>query len=137
MPLSPLFATTEDLAQEFSQAQSFTYTHEFVNMMISLGVVLTLLIATVWFLKRIMNARHTKLNELHSIQILEKRMLSQKSSLYLIEVHGKTVLIGDSASGIQKVMDVDSTLLEEEPQEIEEMEDSEKKWWKKLLTINA
>lgn len=137
MPLSPIFATTQDLAQEFSQAQSFTYTHEFVNMMISLGVVLVLLIGTVWFLKKIMNARHTKLNEMHAIRILEKRMLSQKAALYLVEVNGKTVLIGDSPSGIQKVMEVNFEALEEDPQEIEHLEESDKKWWKKLLTLHA
>lgn len=98
-----LLAQTLPEFDELSQGKTYTYLSEFVNMLISLGVVLTLLMATVWVLKKIMHSRLTHLNNTSAIRVLEKRVLGQKSALYLVEVMGKGALISESSAGIQMI----------------------------------
>jgi len=93
----------------YSDEGSFTdysYGGDFVKMLFVLGLIVFLLIACAWFLKRFMATRVEQMNKSNAIKILERRTLSQKALLYLVEVHGKQILIGESASGINCLGDV-------------------------------
>jgi flagellar biogenesis protein FliO len=65
-----------------------------------------------------MLSRSRHLNNATSIQILERRSLSPKSSLYLVKVESKKILIADSPTGVSLVCDSlpeeESVLIEEE-----------------------
>ncbi len=72
------------------------FPHYFRRMLLSLGLLVGLLILTVWALKRLMRSREKEINEQKKIKIIEKRVLSSKSLLYLVEVDGERVLLSES-----------------------------------------
>jgi len=57
--------------------------------------------------KKISHGRLRNFNYLKSIKIIEKRPLSPKSMLYLIEVGGKQVLIAESQLEVRTVASLD------------------------------
>ena len=66
------------------------------RMLLSLAACIVLLVISVWFLRRLMQSRFQRPSTSQSIQILEKRMISPKSALYLVEIEGKKVLVAES-----------------------------------------
>jgi flagellar biogenesis protein FliO len=133
-----VFAQTED----FSFGQSYNYTNDFVNMLLSLLVVILVLMGTLWVLKKLMRSRLTYLNDTSAIRVLEKRVLNQKAALYLVEVMGKGVLICESSAGIQTLTTVEGEEWEAELASLNEPEESPAEstlssWWKKLTRRHA
>ena len=66
--------------------------------------LLTLVILTIWILRKMGRARFLNGTSLKSIKILERRPLSPKSILYLIEVDQKQILIAESQLQVRSVM---------------------------------
>lgn len=79
--------------------EEINYWQEFSKMMVMLGLILGVVLLIAWFLKVFLNKRIKQVNESNIIKVLERRNLSQKSMMYLIEVYNRQFLIGDSASG--------------------------------------
>lgn len=90
-------------SETVNEGQRYSYLGEVVNMLITLCVILVLIFLTVWFLKKMMRSRVKTLNRTNGIKILERRVLTQKSSLYLVDVLGKGVVISESAAGLQLI----------------------------------
>ncbi len=76
-----------------------SYWKEFIRMMVVLGIILGVVLVIAWLLRNFLNSRVKTINENNIIKLIERRNLSQKSMLYLVEVYQKQYLIGDSASG--------------------------------------
>ena len=72
------------------------YGAAFVKMFLTLIALIALLGVSFWFLRKLIQQRLQKGNSQSAIQILEKRMISQKTMLYLIEVEGKKTVIAES-----------------------------------------
>ena len=64
-----------------------------------LGGILGVVLLIAWLLRNFLNSRIKQVNQSNIIKVLERRNLSQKSMMYLIEVYNKQFLIGDSAAG--------------------------------------
>ncbi len=79
--------------------RTMSYWKEFSRMMMVLGCILGVVLILAWLLRTLLNKRIKIANESNLIKILERRNLSQKSMIYLVEVHGHQFLIGDSAAG--------------------------------------
>jgi flagellar biogenesis protein FliO len=79
---------------------------EFINMLTTLGLIVVLIFAVSWLLKRLLNTRIQQMNTKSVIKIVERRSLSPKSSLYLLEVHGKNFMIGESSNGLINLGDI-------------------------------
>lgn len=95
-----LFLSTPLFADEGVQ---HSYFEEFINMMMTLVFVLGLAIVTLLFIRKMMRSRAKQLNLSTGIKVLEKRVMSQKAALYLIDILGKGVVIAESPAGIQVV----------------------------------
>ena len=65
-------------------------------MFISLIVLVILLFVSYWFLRRLVQNRLQRGVGNAAIQILEKKMISPKTMLYLVKVEGKKVLVAES-----------------------------------------
>lgn len=76
---------------------------EFVNMLSTLGVILVVLLIIVWFLKRFNQTRLDQLNTNSSIKVLERRAISQKSVIYLVEIEGSALVFAESVNGITQL----------------------------------
>ncbi|MCB1107849.1 MAG: flagellar biosynthetic protein FliO [Chlamydiia bacterium] len=84
-----------------------SYETAFIKTIVVLVGLLVLVILTVWMIKKISNGRLRSFNSLRSVKILEKRPLSPKSMLYLIEVSGKQVLIAESQLEVRTLTHLD------------------------------
>lgn len=80
-----------------------SYETAFIKTILVLVALLVLVVLTVWMFRRISHGRLRNMNYLKSVKILEKRPLSPKSMLYLIEVSGKQVLIAESQLEIRPI----------------------------------
>lgn len=79
------------------------YGATFVKMILTLVALIGLLFLTFWFLRRLIQQRLQKGNSQHAIQILEKRMISPKTMLYLVEVENKKILLAESHLEIKRL----------------------------------
>lgn len=75
----------------------------FTKMILSLIVIVILLFVSYWFIRRLIQNRLEKGVGDAAIQIIEKRMISPKTMLYLIEVDQKRVLIAESQLEVKRL----------------------------------
>ena len=76
---------------------------EFANMMFMLGLIVAGLFLLTWLLKRFTNTRMQQLNTTSHIKIIERRSLSPKSTIFLLEINGQGIVIAESTAGVHKV----------------------------------
>jgi flagellar biogenesis protein FliO len=74
--------------------------HEFLKMLAILGFILVLLFAVSWFLKRVLNVRVQQINATSPIKIVERRALSPKTAVYVIEVFDKQFAFAESHNAL-------------------------------------
>jgi flagellar biogenesis protein FliO len=75
----------------------------FVKMLLTFVALIALLFGTYWFIRRLIRNRLQKGVGDASIQILEKRMISPKTMLYLVEVENKKILLAESHLEIKRL----------------------------------
>lgn len=79
------------------------YEYAFLKMLGTLGILLVLLIVTFWMFRRLSQGRMRQMNQNKTIKVIERRALSPKSILYLVEFSGKQILIAESQLEIRKI----------------------------------
>ncbi|PJD98236.1 MAG: hypothetical protein CK425_00710 [Parachlamydia sp.] len=102
MPLDEVLK--EDLLREGEEAEA-PFWKNFLYMLFILSFIVGLIFFLTWTMKKMVHTRLLQENIGSSIKILDKRSLSPKSMLYLIEMEGKRVLVGESANGITKLVE--------------------------------
>ncbi|MFN0065628.1 MAG: FliO/MopB family protein [Chlamydiales bacterium] len=98
-----LLADDTLLLDNIVEGKSYNYWGEFVNMIITLIVIIGLIFLSVIVLKKIMRSKIQQVNRTTAIKILERRSLGQKSALYLVDILGKGVVISESPAGINLI----------------------------------
>ena len=79
-----------------------SYGHEFVRMLLSLGVVLALLLVVAWFLPRWLARTRPPTSGRH-LEVVESVRLDARRALYLVRVEGELVLIGAGEGGLVRL----------------------------------
>lgn len=74
-----------------------------LNMLSTLGMIVGFILIVAWLLRRLLNTRIEQMNENSAIRILERRQISAKSIVYLIEVGNRHLVLAESHQGIVKV----------------------------------
>ena len=92
-----------DALKELSSTPPSDLGLTFMKMLFTFIGLIVLLIATYWFIRRLIQNRLQKGVGEQAIQIIEKRMLSAKTMLYLIEVDNKKVLLAESHLEIKRL----------------------------------
>ena len=103
---SPSTEPTTTPSPDLDQATA-SYETAFIKTIVVLVGILVLIFLTIWMFKKVSNGRLKSFNYLKSIKILEKRPLSPKSMLYLIEVGGKQILLAESQLQIKTLTKLD------------------------------
>ncbi len=111
-PLPPPSANTLT-PTETHEASPISYEGAFMRMLLTLGGLLVLIFLTVWFLRRLGRGRFGGGLSSRSIKILERRTLSPKSVLYLVEIEGKRVVIAESQLEVRRIATLDSLTQED------------------------
>lgn len=73
---------------------------QFMKMLGTLGLLIAVMLLASRSLKRMLDTRVQGLNDNSLIKVLEKRPLSNKSFLYLVEIEGKTFVVGESMNSV-------------------------------------
>jgi flagellar biogenesis protein FliO len=81
-------------------------------MVLTLVGLLLLLFLSVRFLRRLGRGSFLGLKSGKSIQVVEKRALSQKTVLYLVDIEGKRVLLSESQCEVRSLAVIDQALTE-------------------------
>lgn len=84
-----------------------SYETTFIKTIVVLVGLLVLVTLTIWMFRKISHGRFRGVNMMKSIKVLEKRPLSPKSMLYLIEVNGKQVLLSESQLEVRNIATLD------------------------------
>lgn len=106
-------ASLLELATDFSEGKSYNYWGDFVNMIVTLMIIVGLIFISIIVLKKIMRSRLLQVNRGAKIKILERRPLNQKASLYLVDIMGKSIVVGESQAGIHLISELGETVEEE------------------------
>lgn len=93
-------------AEAATDVKEYHFWDEFLNMILALAFIVTLIMVTSSMLKRLSRNRMHQANSANLIKVLERRALTPKSSIYLIEVAGKAFVIADSAAGVQPLTEL-------------------------------
>lgn len=91
------------------------YEGAFIKMFLTLLGLLVAIFFTVWILKRFAQGKMGSSGGSRSIKLLEKKALSPKTMLYLVELDGKQVMLAESQLEIKKLMTLEES--SEEPEE--------------------
>lgn len=78
---------------------------ELINMFITLGFIIVILIALAWIMRRMQSSRIQYANESSVIKLIDHRSLSTKSAVYLLHIEGHAVVVAESPSGMAKLAD--------------------------------
>lgn len=80
-----------------------SYEATFFKMLLTLAGLIILVFLTIWILKKATNGRFGSMGSQKKINILEKKPLSPKTLLYLIELDGKKILISESQLEVRTI----------------------------------
>lgn len=81
---------------------------EFIKMLLILGAMVGVLLAISWWVKRWNQASFEKANDTNIIKVIERRQLAPRVNVYLIEVEGRTVLVGETPHGLARLTEYPS-----------------------------
>ena len=101
-PLPPM----EQAPPELHDA-TMTYESAFMKMIFVLIGILVFIFIVFFIFKKFSSTRMKQSNHLRTIKILEKRAISPKSMLYLIEIGGQKILIAESQLEIRPISNLD------------------------------
>ena len=76
---------------------------EFIKMLGLLGLMVLALIALGWFVRRLNNRSFVKGNDESLIRIIERRDLGPRVNIYLIDVEGTTLVVGETPQGLSRL----------------------------------
>ncbi len=91
-----------------SKEMTTSYESAFVRMLVTLLGIVALVFATFWILRRLGKGKFT-LGSGRSINVIEKRALSPKSMLYIVEIGNKKVLIAESQVEVRALATYEET----------------------------
>lgn len=100
---APPAATPEEMLQQTPQNEAELndrFYSEFFKMLWMLGLIIGFLLIVSWFLKKMMNTRLQQMNSSSLVQIVERRPLTPKTTVYVLEILGRKVVIAESHNGI-------------------------------------
>lgn len=90
--------------------EPISYQGAFVKMMLTLFGLIVFIILSVWMMRRLSHGRMKQMNSGRTIKILERRPLSAKSILYVIEVEGKKILVSESQFEVRTLSSVEESM---------------------------
>ncbi|MBS0620602.1 MAG: flagellar biosynthetic protein FliO [Verrucomicrobia bacterium] len=108
--VSPFFADIEGMPSPpplpSSEAMTGSYESAFLRMVLTLGGLIVLVIATFWILRKLGQGR-LKMGSGRGVNVLEKRALSPKTMLYVVEIEGKKVVLSESQLEVRSIATIE------------------------------
>ncbi|NGX52215.1 MAG: hypothetical protein KR126chlam5_00511 [Candidatus Anoxychlamydiales bacterium] len=106
-PIEESLVSKRDKEDMYPVFETTEYKPAFFKMLLILIGLIALIFLTFWIFRRLMKVRLTQANLTKNIKILEKRAISPKSLLYIVEIDGKKILISESNLEVRKIKELD------------------------------
>lgn len=106
---APLEPTPSGQVQNVDD-MTINYENTFFKMVLTLVGLILLIFISFWTIRRLSQGKFKQMNVGRSIKILERRPLSAKSVLYLVEVGNKKIMIAESQLEVRRITDIDTVL---------------------------
>ena len=84
------------------------YEGAFLKMFLALIALIVAIFFTVWLLKKLTQGKWSQGNSNRAIKIIEKRPLSPKTMLYIIDVDGQQSVIAESQLEVKHLMNLET-----------------------------
>lgn len=84
------------------------FTMQLLNMLFMLGLLIGLLIFVSWFLKKMLHSRIQQANEDSAIKVLEQRTISARTTIYALDIEGKTYVLAETANALVALQPIES-----------------------------
>jgi flagellar biogenesis protein FliO len=84
-----------------------SYESAFTKMIFSLVAILVFVFVVFYLFKKFSSSRIRQSNHFRTIKLLEKRAISPKSMLYLVEIGGRKILLAESQLEIRNVSNLE------------------------------
>jgi len=85
----------------------YSYIASFIKMLFALGIVLGIMVGAVYLLKRITQHTATGGGSDGPIDVLATRYLGPKSSIMMLDVSGRILIVGVTVNGISLLTEID------------------------------
>lgn len=95
----------EEAAKE-PKVENSSFTKLFVKMLVTLGITLIFVVIFAYFGRRFLSTRGGATTRNGKIQILERRALSNKALLYIVQVEEKEFLLAESHQGVHLIQEL-------------------------------
>lgn len=89
-----------------TQENTDAYEHAFIKMLATLVGLLLLVFLTFWALRKLSHGKMGGFGSQKKIKVIEKRPLSPKSILYLVEIDNTQILIAESQLEIRRLAQI-------------------------------
>lgn len=105
----PFFIFGEDASLPFpepaagSDIETSHFFYEFMKMFFILGAMVAVLLGISWYMKKLTNKRFDQVNDDSYIKVIERRSLSPRSMIYLLDIEGKSFIIGETPHGLVRL----------------------------------
>lgn len=73
---------------------------EFWKVLMALGGMIAALFFLSWSAKKLLQSQVEQTNETNAIKVIQKRPLSTKTTVYLLEIEGRSVVMAESTNGV-------------------------------------
>lgn len=105
----PLSTSRTYPASNASHHSTSSYEHTFIKTLSILLVLIILIFATIWMFRRFSfgGVGSSKAPHGKGIRVIERRALSPKSMLYMVEVKGQQILIAESQLEVRSLMPIE------------------------------
>ena len=104
----------DSLSSVSKELMPFPDSASFTRMWITIAAALILLFATLWLLRRFKTGHFKKFGNSSTFNIIERRTLSPKTMLYVIEINNKQLLISESQVEVRALNQEDIVYSSEE-----------------------
>lgn len=81
---------------------------EFFKMLLVLGAMVAVLLFVSWYLKRLTGAKYERINDASLIKVVEKRALAPRTNVYILDVEGHTIVMGETPHGLVRLAEYSS-----------------------------
>ena len=104
LPVAPLTPSPSDMVPGYEGA--------FLKMFLTLLALVVGIFVTIWILRKMSQGRWSQGNGARAIKIIEKRPLSPKTMLYVIDVDGQQAVIAESQLEVKYIMSLEEFIEE-------------------------
>jgi len=85
---------------EEQQGGDTRFMQEFMNMLTTLGLMIAVLVAGGWLVKKLLATRMKQTNTTSTIKVMERRTLTARTAIYLLDIEGQQIAIAESHNGV-------------------------------------